>query len=763
MANRQTIITHESRACRLHPQLKDTHIRLGIFCLLAALFCAAMTTRGFPSSLQQESKGRVRHEMPYHDGTVLLVADLVEKIPGTHRYRAEGDVQITFQDYVVTGDVAEYDEETREGFVAGKARFSQKLQWLTCSRAEFDFNAQTGVFYDASGFTDREFFVTSRTIRKTGKDTYVAEDGMITACPEERPKWSFTASRANIRVDRTARLHNAVFKIKNIPVLYVPYFILPMEKKTRSSGLVPFHTGNSTSKGRTFREGYYQTLGRSADFMVYGDYFSLRGLAIGGILRLRPNPNTSFWLQVYGIHDKLDQGGVQLAVDGESRLNDEWRAVAKASIASNFRFRQAFSDSFRSATIPREQASAFLTRNHNSISTNIAYERNEVIFPIHPLVIRKIPSLELTSLGTPLGRSPFVLNFRASLEGLSRTDSQVETQRLMQRLDFYPSLTWRLPSFKGFSLVPSIGIRETYYGARLSKDSVFGVVNRGFHRHYTDLNIELRPPVLEREFSSSWLGSFRHAIEPFITYRWIHGIKDLDQTIRFDEEDAIADTNEIEYGIMNRFYRKKQNDAGVQEKHEFMSFGLIQKYYFDPTFGGAFKPGQSNTFYPLDTVTGFYQTAMPSNLAPISAIFQLSPKSSIRNDVRADFDVKIQKWRNVSVSTLFREGDFTLSGTYFRMRQLEAGLPSSNHLQGSIGYGSPRRGILASFTTRYNFQTNQWLNTFTRIGYTWDCCGIGAEFNQYDLGQRKETSLSFSFTLKGIGDFGNMTRPVSIF
>lgn len=342
-------------------------------------------------------------------------------------------------------------------------------------------------------------------------------------------------------------------------------------------------------------------------------------------------------------------------------------------------------------------------------------------------------------------------------------DSRIETQRLIQRLDFNPQLTWRIPSFKGFSLVPSIGIRETYYGAQLSEGSAFGVVNRGLHRHYSDLNVDLRTPVLEREFASSWIGTFDHAVEPFITYRWIHGIKDLDKTIRFDEEDAIADTNEIEYGIMNRFYRKRKTSAGTQEKHEFISFGLVQKYYFDPTFGGAFKSGQSNTFYPLDSVTGFYQTATPSNLAPLSAIFQYSPNSGIRNDVRADFDVKTQRWRNLSLSTIFREGEFTLSGTYFRIRGLEAGLPVSNDIQGSIGYGSLTHGLTANFTVRYNFQTRQLLNTYTRVGYTWDCCGLGAEFNQYDLGQRKETSVSFSFTLKGIGNFGNMDRPTSIF
>lgn len=763
MDKRQAITMLLTDTCWLRPQFKDTRKRVGRISLIAVVFFTAFTARSVSSQTQPESKGRVRHELPYHDGTVVLVADFLEKIPGTHRYRAEGDVQITFQDYLLTGDVTEYDEETREGFVEGQARFSQKQAWLTCSRAEFNFNTQTGIFYDASGFTDREFFITSRIIRKTGRDTYRTEDGMITACREERPKWSFNASRGDIRIDGTARLRNAVFKIKNVPILYVPYVVLPMEKKTRSSGLVPFHLGNSTSKGRSFRQGYYQTLGRSADLMVYGDYFSLRGLAVGGILRLRPNPNTRFWLQVYGIHDKLDQGGVQLAVDAESRLNDEWRAVAKASIASNFSFRQAFSDSFSSATIPMEQASVFLTRNHNSISTNISYERNEVLFPIHPLVIRKIPSLELVSLGTPLARSPFVFKFRASLEGLSRTDSRIETQRLIQRLDFYPKLTWLLPSLKGFSLVPSIGIRETYYGAQLTKDSDFGIVNRGLHRHYADLNIELRTPVLEREFASSWLGKFGHTVEPLITYRWIHGIKDLDKTIRFDEEDAIANTNEIEYGIINRFYREEQTSSGMREKHEFMSFGLIQKYYFDANFGGAFRPGQSNTFYPLDTVTGFYQTGIPSNLAPLSAIFQFYPKDGFRGDVRADFDVKTQQWRNLSLSTLFQQGKFSLSGTYLRIRRLEQGMPTSNHIQGSIDYGSPRQGPSASFTMRYNFQTRQLLNTYTRVGYTWDCCGIGAEFNQYDLGQRKERSVSFSFTLKGIGDFGNMRRPVSFF
>jgi LPS-assembly protein len=710
---------------------------------------------------QDKRQAQIHTEILYRGSTVVLLSDTLEIIAKTV-YLARGHVHITYQDYVISGNEAEYNSETGHGYISGNVRFSQKLQWLNCSRAEFNFSSETGVFYDASGYTDQQFLITGHKILKTGKDTYRLEEGIVTACQQKRPKWSFQASSANININGTARLHSTVFKIKGVPVIYFPYIMVPMEKKVRSSGLVPFRTGNSTSKGRMFSEGYYQTLGKSADATIYGDYFSLRGLAIGGTFRARPNPLTRFYLQAYGIKDKLNQGGVQLTVDGESKLKDDWRAVARVNISSNFSFRQAFADSFRLATIPQERATAFLTRNHNSFSTNIAFERNEVVFPIHSLIVRKVPSLEFISLGTPLGNSPFILDFRTSLDGISRTDSAMKTQ-MIQRLDFYPHLTLRLPSFKGFSLFPSVGVRETYYGAQLPDDANGGVVNRSLHRRYADLSIEMRMPILERDFASRWFGEIQHTVEPFVTYRWIHGIDEFNKIIRFDEQDAIANTNELEYGLVNRFFRNRKTGGGTRENREFMSLGLVQKYYFDPTFGGAFQPGRSNAFYPLDTVTGFFQTATMSNLAPISAIFQLSPQNGIHNDFRADFDPKNQRWRNESLSTVWSQGRISISGTYFRTRAQEPDIATNNHVQGQIIYGSTGRGFSSGVAVSYNLRTRQLLNSNTRINYNWDCCGLALEFNQFDLGLRTESRFSFSFTLKGIGSFGNLKRPESLF
>lgn len=733
--------------------------------LIAILLTLAAVPVCMGTSFQTETvtRERVRTEIPYRDGTVVLLSDFQERISKT-RYRAAGHVEITYRDFVLTADEAQYDEQTQEGFAQGQTRFSQQQQWLTCSRAEFNLGTQTGVFYDAQGFTDREFFIRGRTVFKTGPGTYRVDEGFITTCMGQRPKWNFTSSVINLRVDRTARLRGITFKLKGIPIFYTPYLILPMEGKKRSSGFLPFHTGTSTSKGRVFSEGYYQTIGKSADATIYGEYFTLRGLAWGGIFRARPNQQTHLTVQAYGIHDRLEQSGANLIVDGVTQLPNDWRATARVNISTSFRFRQAFAENFRSATIPQEHAIVFLSQNHESISTNLLFQRSETVFPIRSLVIRKLPSLEWQSLGTPIGKSPLILQMRSSLDSLSRSDSELKTPTIVQRLDIYPRLALRLPSWAGFSLVPTIGYRQTYYGARRSEASPSGVETKPINRQYVEFEADLRTPAFEREFKHSWIGSFTHAVEPVISYHRIDGIKGFHEIIRFDEEDAVANTNETEYGIVNRFLKISGANSTVPgENYEILALRLSQKYYFDPTFGGAFRPGAANIFYPLNTITAFAMTGTQNRFSPIIMEFRVTPKAGITHDIHADYDTRLNRFHDVSVSTVWHEDKFFLEGTYFKTRTIAPYLVSSKHVQGQIGYGSPVSGLSASTTVSFNIKTRQLINSNSNLNYMWDCCGLAMEFQQYALGLRTESRFSFSFTLKGIGSFGNLKNPESIF
>jgi LPS-assembly protein len=734
--------------------------RLFVLLLIVSLFRPLPASAG-PAPAAESVQ--VRNEIPYRDGTVILTSDFQEKDLSEGIWRASGNVKIHYQDILITTDEAVYNERTGEGHTTGTTHFSQGDQWLTCSRAEFNFDNQTGTFYDAKGFTDREFLVTGRTIIKTGRDTYRVLTGTVTACKGDNPKWRFTASRSEIRLDHTAHLYNTFLKVKGLPVFYTPYTILPLEKKTRSSGFTMFQTGTSTSKGRVFSQGYYQTLGRSADASLLGDYFSLRGLALGGRLRTRPNASTFFNIDIYGIRDKLHQGGVRLVVDGRSQLSEDWRAVERVNITSSFEFRQAFSDSFKTATVAQEHANVFLTGNSGNFSTNISFERQEVVFPIQPVVIWKLPSLEFVARDTQVGKTPFVFSFQSSIGGLSRRNAGLDTENFVQRLDVSPRLSLRLPPLAGFSIVPSVGVRETYYGAQFSDSSETGVLHQGMHRRYAELSIDLKTPYLEKYYDSSRLGTFLHRIEPYATYRWIHGIENPERIIRFDENDAVADTSEFEYGLVNRFYTNRKNGAGIGEKREIITIAVAQKYYFDPSFGDAFQPGELNSFYPLDTLSGFYQTGVARRFSPLSATVRIRVRDRLHQDFQADYDTKLQRWRNASLSTVLNQNKFSLSGTYLRMMQTEPYLLTGNQLQASLGYGKLTRGFSSLLTVSYNFQSSTLLNSQTRLGYAWDCCSVLTEFKQFSLGLRTESEFSISFGLKGIGSVGNLQTENSLF
>ena len=125
-----------------------------------------------------------------------------------------------------------------------------------------------------------------------------------------------------------------------------------------------------------------------------------------------------------------------------------------------------------------------------------------------------------------------------------------------------PPLTWRGPSlFNGWTFRPQIGARETYYSERLvaGADQLIGIaVHDAINRNVVNASFELRPPTLSRIFAPKPFGRvLKNTIEPYAIYRYQTGIDNFSQIIRFDSRDILADTNEVEYGIVTRLFAKK--------------------------------------------------------------------------------------------------------------------------------------------------------------------------------------------------------------
>ncbi|HEY7544084.1 MAG TPA: hypothetical protein VID27_04340, partial [Blastocatellia bacterium] len=206
----------------------------------------------------------------------------------------------------------------------------------------------------------------------------------------------------------------------------------------------------------------------------------------------------------------------------------------------------------------------------------------------------------------------------ASLGALKReefVDDKVVlvTPAAVQRLDLQAKVTVPLATFAGIAVTPTITTRETFYSnsrnplvpsfdpqkfallpvdprlnptrvefnpdVRLFDRSQFNPITAdNLSRRYFELAVDIRPPALEKVFQNEdGSQKFKHLIEPYITYRLIRGIGDeFHQIIRFDDRDAVANTNEFEYALVNRFFvtrhaseigrrRRRQRDQGDDE------------------------------------------------------------------------------------------------------------------------------------------------------------------------------------------------------
>ena len=81
--------------------------------------------------------------------------------------------------------------------------------------------------------------------------------------------------------------------------------------------------------------------------------------------------------------------------------------------------------------------------------------------------------------------------------------------------------------------------------------------------------MDIRPPVIERTFTSGWVRNllrrdFKHTVEPEITYRYVAGIDNFLNVLRFDDVDVASDTNELEYGVTQRLFHTAE--AGDSEE-----------------------------------------------------------------------------------------------------------------------------------------------------------------------------------------------------
>jgi LPS-assembly protein len=314
-------------------------------------------------------------------------------------------------------------------------------------------------------------------------------------------------------------------------------------------------------------------------------------------------------------------------------------------------------------------------------------------------------------------------------------------------------------------------------------------------RKYGEFELDFRPVALARNFyGKNDSFRFRHVIEPYVTYRYISGINNFNKLIRIDADDTITDTNEIEFGITNRFYTRSYTEAVTPEAqaklnnnpdgrkeplsiqpYEIFTLTVRGKYFLDRNFGGALIPGQRNQIAPITALTFYTFGGIPRRFSPLNIDATYRPGKTVFVNTRMDVGIQGDGLRAVSATVGYDKKLLKFFQTFYYTRAVtlsnseaifanrfgkEAGTLRGSQWSPSIFIGDKNKGFYGGTSLFFDFQNRRALggrpliSSLYTLGYASECCAVTTQFYTFNVGVRRENRFVFSFRLNGIGSFG---------
>ena len=710
----------------------------------------------------------------------------------------------------------------------------------------YDVNATTGFRFEGSRAiltSTAPFAFNGKVVEKTSSDHYVVYHGSITTCELPHPNWKFQARKVVVDVGGNASIYHSDFMLHGFPIFYFPYATHPVAREARHTGFLVPTAGRSSTNGNIVGDSFYWAINRSLDGTIGGEYFSKRGSAQRGEFRARPSDTSYLDLNYFGVVDRgitvgtttgpqvLREGGQEVRLTGAGNFYG-FRAVSNVDYLSSFIFRLAFNDVFTQAINSEVKSQLFLSKDYKGFWLGGLVERYQNFFQtanadgtlsnppaFDSIRILHTPSVDASSVDRQFRNWPLFWSFDTAASGLSRSEPGFHTSSLLGRFDFNPELSMPL-RFDGWTLRPALTLHETFYSERFVNGSV---VDDTTNRHAVDVSVELRPPALEKVFAREFMGrKWKHVIEPRIKYRMVTGVNDFSNVLHFDDVDILSNTHEVEYGFVTRLYAK-QPKSKIQECEapmtglavgaaapeqtlpwgrsapylgaqpclvappvkEILTWELAQKYFLDPTFGGALVTGQRNVLTTTEDLTGIAFLTQPRHLSPLVSRFRAATGSHTNTEWDLDYDFQLSR---VNASTLlvnYDVGPFTFGGgdAYLEIPQTNTVTPGLSEgkcgptegtnqitckfqqFRVALGYGGlTRRGFSAASSLGFDAETRQLQFATAQTTYNWNCCGVTVEYRRYAIANvRNENLFRFTFSLANIGSVGNLRRQERLY
>jgi LPS-assembly protein len=725
---------------------------------------------------------------------------------------------------LVKAQEADYDEATHVLKARGSVYYHdfEKNEQIWCDEMEYNTETKHGYFYDVSGETMPKVVVRKGVLSGNSPfhfeglwaerigSKYLVYYGWITDCKFPNPWWKLKGKKFDIIPQDRAIAYRSTYFLRKVPVFYFPLpFYRPLAKEPRKSGILLPNIVPRSQRGFMIGLGYYWAINRSYDLTYRFQDFNSNALKHNVDLRGKPTAKSDFNFILYGVNDmggdprtgdeatgepRQRYSGLNIYFTGRADLGGGWTAAGQVNYVSSFRFRQEWSESFNEAIGSEMHSDGFLNKDFDTYTFDVVASRIENFqsteiqttnangsfsYQRNAVLLHKLPEADFSSRDHSIWKNlPVWFSFDSSAGLLYRLSpvfegntlvNTFETNQFTTRVRFAPHVSTALHWF-GINFTLSAGIDEAYYGESqtITQDLTYNqpfyhAQNADIVTSSRDFSLDIAFPSIERVFNKkTFLGDkLKHVIEPRVTYRYVTGIgSDFDRVVRFDENDLLTNTNELALSLTNRLYAKRGDNVV-----EIFTWELMQKRYFDPTFGGALIVGQPNVIDASADVTAYAFLDGPRTYSPVASLLRANPVGSFTVQWLADYDPKYKRIVDSTVEVGYRWKNkyyFNAGDNLVRSNPLLSS--NADQWRFTVGFGDPQhRGWNAATSVAFDQLQNFLQYMTTQVTYNTDCCGLSVEYRRLNAGVRDETQFYISFAIANVGAFGTLKKQDRLF
>jgi LPS-assembly protein len=378
-------------------------VRIRRFVAAGILLAAVCATRAsaevrlpVPPAAGEIAKRGIRFDSPAH-----ITADSLSYDEETGVAVAEGNVELTLGNRSMRADRIRYDSQTGEADLSGKVRYKDADEDFSFDRITINLDNETGVLYNGTiRISGSNYLIASSKIEKTGKKSFAIEKGTLTTCPcDPEPDWKFEVRRSRVTLDEYAFGKDITFRIRGVPVLWLPWGAFPV-KLTRQSGLLLPNFSSNRTRGYTLQVPGYWAINRWSDATVTLDAMSRRGYRPEVEYRFVPNPDSEGAIRASYFHDRA-AGKDRARYYGENVFHSGgFTANAKVELPSDPRYYLDLvdTDDLRSMRHARSEGFVAVSGDRTGHSVSAVWNKDLQETPVPDNTAQRVPEYTMTLL-----------------------------------------------------------------------------------------------------------------------------------------------------------------------------------------------------------------------------------------------------------------------------------------------------------------------------------------------------------------------------